>query len=159
MNIIENMRLYRHSPIIAIVGKEDEISKDITECLKVPTVITSEIGKIEEIISIQKKKYSELKNKYPDKFFREFPEHGVLIIINLSCDKMKDPIIKQLFFNGRFLNITLIASIQGTIPPPFRENIDFLFIGDVTEEYFEKLRKQFDFSTMKTNYKYLVLPR
>jgi len=200
--ILEYKRLHGHAPVMAVIGKrgsgKSTLIEEIIYYLKVPTAIVmsgTEISnsfyskhihplfiydeyradKIQAIISAQTKKATEMQHRYPDKKFTDFPEHGILIIMDdLAYDNkmMKDPGMKQLFFNGRHLNITLIMSFQYlvAIPPAFRTNIDFLFVGrDITKEYMEKLYKLFFgifekfaefrmvFIKATTDYGYLVL--
>ncbi len=158
--MIEDIISFLKIPIaIVMAGTEDFYSKHIH-----PLYIYDEYrpDKIKAIISSQTKKLNEFKKKYPDKIFTDFREYDILIVIdNLDYDTiMKDPSIKQLFFNSRCLNIIFIISLQENlhIPPSFRSNIDFLFIGDMTEKYMNKLCKQFEiFSKATTNYEYLVL--
>ncbi len=201
--ILEYKRLHGQSPVIAIVGKRccgksTLINNLVQKMTPMRTVIMSETeissgfyskhiplahiyeeydpGKIQDIINEQTKKANEIKITYPDKKFTDFPEYSILIIMDdLVYDNkmMKDPGMKQLFFNGRHLNITLIIAFQYiiAIPPLFRTNIDFLFSGYDNEEYENKLYTIFFgffekfaefrmvFKAATVNYGYLVLDK
>ncbi len=106
--------------------------------------------KLEQIINMQKKKAHNIKMESGGtKKLADYPDLGILIIMDdLAYDSkmMKDPVMKEIFFNGRHYNITLIMSFQYlmNIPPAFRSNIDYVFVGrDVTREHMDKLYKYF----------------
>jgi hypothetical protein len=184
--ILENKRIHGHAPIIVILAKQgygkSTLIKDIVSHLHIPTsnvISTTETGfdMIKKIFEEQTKKAAIFVHKHPDKIFSDCPEQGILIIMDdfpFDEKMMKDPIIKQLFFNGRHFNITIVLSFQYliAIPPEFRMNIDYLFVGrDTNKDYVFKLYKIFfeifenvdDFEKLfnlaTNNYGYLVFDK
>ena len=106
--------------------------------------------KIQTIIDTQKRKAQILKKQFGDDVkLADYPDLGILIIMDdLAYDgsMMKDPALKEIFFNGRHYGITLVMSFQYMvgIPPAYRSNIDFVFVGrEVTREHMDKLHKYF----------------
>lgn len=83
------------------------------------------------------------------KKLNDFPDLGVLIImddLNFDTKVMKDPVMLEIFFNGRHYGITLLMAFQYMLglPPAHRSNIDYVFVGrDVTREHMDKLYKYF----------------
>jgi hypothetical protein len=173
--ILEYKRTHGHAPIMVFVAKrgcgKSVLIADIVSYLKVPSAIvisgTEEANgfyskhvhsiyvygsydpaKIENIIKVQKKKGKIIQEKFGKKL-SDFPELGVLIIMDdIAYDSslMKDPSIKEIFFNGRHYNITLVMSLQYLVamPPAYRTNVDFVFAGrEVTKEHMDKLYKYF----------------
>jgi hypothetical protein len=202
--ILEHKRTHGHAPIMVFVAKrgcgKSTLIEDIVSFLSVPTAIVMSAtefsngfyskhihplyiydefrpDKIQKIFEEQTKKADAFVLKYPDKKFTDCPEQGILIIMDdlaFDAKMMKDPVMKQLFFNGRHFNITLVMSFQYlvAIPPAFRMNIDYLFVGrDISKEYIDKLYKLFfgifdtvrDFKTVfrvaTKDYGYLVLDK
>lgn len=83
------------------------------------------------LVKHQKKVALKLKEEGTD--LKHVPDKGVgLIIDDLAYDKtvLKNEYVREIFFNGRHLGITLIMTFQYMmdIPPAFRSNIDYVIV-------------------------------
>ena len=173
--ILEKKRLNGHAPIIVMIsqrgGGKSILVVDILYHLRnIPAVICFsatescnnyyskyihslciydkfEPDVLNQLIITQKKKAHEYKLKGID--FKTCPHEGVGILFDdLAFTKglLKEESMREIFFNGRHLNITTIMTFQYMmeIHPSFRTNIDYVFIcKENRKDNVEKLYKYF----------------
>ena len=102
---------------------------------------------LNEIVNKQKKIVKEIKMRGLDP--KKFPEKGVGVLFDdLAYDKnmMKEPSMREIFFNGRHYMITTILTFQYMMDlrPEFRTNIDYVFVcKENKKDNIDKLYKYF----------------
>lgn len=173
--ILEKKRLAGHAPIIVFIGKrfsgKSVLIADILYFMKdIPVVFCMsgteqangfyckhihdlciynqfEPEVLTGIVNKQKKVVEEIKARGQNP--KTFPEKGVGIVFDdLAFDKsmMKEPSMREIFFNGRHYLITTILSFQYLMEmrPEFRANVDYVFVcKENKKDNIEKLYKYF----------------
>lgn len=183
--ILEKKRMSGHSPIVVFIGKRGTgkstlIDDNMFHIRNIPIIIImsgTEEGNgfyskrvhklfiytkfepaiLEKILINQKRKVEELRQQGED--VKNHPEIGIGIIMDdLQADSkmMKNPHLREIFFNGRHFHITLFLSFQYMMgmPPEFRTNVDYIFacketrndnIDRLYKYFFSIFEKQKDF--------------
>jgi hypothetical protein len=101
------------------------------------------------VVEKQKQKIKELKEKGIDP--KERPDTGICLIFDdLSFDNgkdsiMKNPHVREIFFNGRHYNITTFITCQYMMDmsPSLRTNIDYAFICKETKN--DNIKRLYDY--------------
>jgi hypothetical protein len=172
-NLIYHMR---DSPMVIAFSGTEELNDGYSKYIHPLFVYDKATDKmLSDIMKNQRRIAKKLKAE-GKKEIKFYPEHHVCIILDdLQYDKsvMKFQSIRELIFNGRHFNITLIMCFQYMmgLEAEFRSSIDYVFAGKENKidnqkrlyDYFfgGLFEKRSDFKTAFTkatqNYRFLVL--